>query len=67
MEHVQGTKKVAIPYIEFTVTSVSDQIPNPFYTIKSDGYYRDFKQSITAILKPKSTVPLIDFTIIQQQ
>lgn len=75
MTHIQlgGTiKKKDIPYIEYKVKSDpmsggSDKIPNPYFTIKSDGFYRDFKQSITATLTPKTTVPLLDFTIIQQQ
>ena len=67
MEHIQGSKKREIPYIEYQVKSNSTQIPNPYYTIKSDGFFGDFKQSLTAYLTPKTTVPLFDFTIIQQQ
>jgi hypothetical protein len=73
MEHVQAPipgKKFAIPYIGYTVKSnASDgtKIPYPSYTIKSDGYYQTFKQSINATITPKTTVPLFDFTIIQQQ
>jgi len=72
MEHVQKDqmKKFEIPYIEYKVESDSaqgDKIPYPYYTIKSDGYYSTFKQSITAVIMPKTTVPLFDFTIIQQQ
>jgi hypothetical protein len=69
MEHVEGgNKKYEIPYIEFTVNSnMTTQIPYPYFTINSDGYYRGFKQSITATISPKVTVPLFDFTIIQQE
>jgi len=66
MEHVQAPKKFEIPYIEYTIKS-DPPIPYPYYTIKSDGYYSTFKQSITATITPKTTVPLFDFTIIQQQ
>jgi hypothetical protein len=73
MEHTQDPisfKKFSIPYIEYTVKSNADdgdEIPLPYFTIKSDGYYQTFKQSITAMITPKTTVPLFDFTIIQQQ
>jgi hypothetical protein len=70
MEHVQDGKKYEMPYIGYDVKSnVADgaKIPYPYYTIKSDGYYHNFKQSITATITPKTTVPLFDFTIIQQQ
>lgn len=63
-----GIKKRIIPYLEYMVDSPnSDQVPYPEFTIKSDGYFRGFKQSISTKVKPKTTVPLFDFTIIQQQ
>ena len=69
MEHVDdialGDKNI-IPYIEYTVKSAEKQIPYPKFIIQSDGYYRKFKQTIIATLTPKMTVPLFDFTIIQQ-
>lgn len=67
MEHTAtaGGKKSDIPYIEYEVNSNAAKIPYPKFTIKSDGYYRNFKQSITATVTPKTTVPLFDFTIIQ--
>ncbi len=74
MEHVvlnpAPSKKVEIPYISYEVESLSldgTQIPYPSFTVKSDGYYRGFKQSITSTVTPKTTVPLFDFTIIQQE
>ena len=67
MEHVEGNKKYEIPYIDFEVSSNVTNLPNPYFTINSDGYYRDYKQSITATISPKTTVPLFDFTIIQQE
>lgn len=61
-------KTVVLPHLEYTVsTPGNNNIPYPYYTIRSDGYYRDFKQSITTTITPKTTVPLFDFTIIQQQ
>ena len=61
-------KKIILPHLEYTVdTPGLTNIPYPKFTIKSDGYYKDFKQSITTTIKPKTTVPLFDFTIIQQQ
>ncbi len=67
MEHVEGNKKYEIPYIDFEVSSNVTSLPTPYFTIKSDGYYMDYKQSITATISPKTTVPLFDFTIIQQE
>jgi hypothetical protein len=70
LEHVDtGTfTKIDIPYLEYelNVTS-SDTAPLPYFSIESDGYYKDFKQSITTTVYPKTAVPLFDFTIIQQQ
>jgi len=69
LEHVDTIeqKKIQIPFLEYTVSSSSTDIPYPFFRIKSDGYYGTFKQSITTTVTPKTTVPLFDFTIIQQQ
>jgi hypothetical protein len=62
------TRKIKIPYLEydFSTTGITNK-PLPYFTIKSDGYYRDYKQSITTTVTPKTAVPLFDFTIIQQQ
>ncbi|MBU0576992.1 hypothetical protein KJ742_07785 [Patescibacteria group bacterium] len=62
-----GVKEIIIPYLEYTVETGSDYVPLPRFTIKSDGYYKDFKQSITTTITPKTIAPLFDFTIIQQQ
>ncbi len=68
MEHIQGITRVEIPYFEYDVySSNSTDIPYPYFSIKSDGYYRQFKQSITSTVTPKTTTPLFDFTIIQQE
>lgn len=61
------TQRVSIPYLEYEVNSTSDEIPYPYFRINSDGYYGTYKQSIITTLTPKTTVPLFDFTIIQQQ
>ncbi len=66
-----GNTKIAIPHINYEVSSSSTSdtkpIPYHYFKIKSDGYYGTYKQSITTILLPKTTVPLFDFTIIQQE
>ena len=64
---IGGFKRYDIPYLEYVVTSDVDNIPLPYFTIRSDGWYKDFKQSITTYVTPKTAVPLFDFTIIQQQ
>jgi len=61
-------KKIPIPYLDYQVdTPDPTDVPLPLFTIKSDGYYQNFKQSITTIVTPKTSAPLFDFTIIQQQ
>jgi len=61
--------KKELPYLEYQVNSTVESgsgLPLPTFTIHSDGWYRDFKQSITTQLIPGETVPLLDITIIQQ-
>ena len=58
---------ISIPYLEYTISSDSELVPLPYFTINSDGFYKDYKQSITTTVTPKTAVPLFDFTIIQQQ
>ena len=71
VDAMNPTRKIDIPYLEYTYrvpnADVTNPVPLPYFTIKSDGYYRDFKQSITTTVMPKTAVPLFDFTIIQQQ
>lgn len=62
-----GLRKLNIPHLEYSISSDIEDIPLPYFTIKSDGWYKDFKQSITTYVTPKTAVPLFDFTIIQQQ
>ncbi|MDH5597238.1 MAG: hypothetical protein OEY44_03980, partial [Candidatus Peregrinibacteria bacterium] len=61
-------KRVPIPYYEYGLSynAGGDIIPSTFFSIKSDGYYRDFKQSITTNVVPRETTRLLDLTIIQQ-
>lgn len=60
--------KVPIPYLEYGMTyDAADSIlPSTYFSIKSDGYYKDFKQSITTNVVPRATTRLLDLTIIQQ-
>lgn len=58
-----------LPYLEYSVDSgiqAGNGIPLPSFTIRADGWYRDFKQSITTEVIPGESVPLLDITIIQQ-
>lgn len=59
-------RPIKIPYLEYKIET-SGRLPDPYFTIKSDGYDGDFKQSITAQVKPKYLSPLFDFTILQQE
>jgi len=60
--------KIPIPYLEYGIeyNAGGDVIPSTYFSIKSDGYYRDFKQSITTNVVPRATTRLLDLTIIQQ-
>jgi len=67
-EDQSEVRGIIIPYLDYTVEALgTTDIPLPQFTIKSDGYYKDFKQAITTTITPKTIVPLFDFTIIQQQ
>lgn len=72
MEHIGTSGSVnnrrrTIPYINYKVSSNSDHIPYPYFKIESDGIYNNFKQSISSYVTPKTTIPLFDFTFIQQK
>ena len=62
-------KKIEIPYFEYGVdySPTTEAIPSPYFTINSNGIYNDFQQSIKATIEPQNSLPLFDFTIIQQQ
>lgn len=61
-------KKVHIPYLEYGLdyTLATGEIPSTYFSIKSDGYSQDFKQSITTNVVPRTTTKLLDLTVIQQ-
>lgn len=64
---VSDQSKINIPYLEYGMTFTADTpIPATFFAIKSDGYYQDFKQSITTNVVPRASTRLLDLTIIQQ-
>lgn len=65
---VKNGKKIPIPYFEYGIDYNADQniLSSNFFSIKSDGYYQDFKQSITTKVIPQSTNKLLDLTILQQ-
>jgi hypothetical protein len=71
MEFVSNSSsndKFAFPYFEYKVQTKTIIPPAlPQFTIQSDGYYSTYKQSIRATITPKTTIPLYDFTIIQQK
>ncbi|HDL89482.1 MAG TPA: hypothetical protein ENG14_01090 [Thermodesulforhabdus norvegica] len=66
---VEHTARVDFPYIEYGMkydAGMGVEIPATYFSIKSDGYYQDFKQSITTNIIPQVTTRLLDLTIIQQ-
>lgn len=66
--NVVNSEKIPIPYLEYGIeyNAGGDTIPSTFFSIRSDGYFRDFKQSITTNVTPRATTRLLDLTIIQQ-
>lgn len=71
LEHIDRKTftKINIPYLEYGMNYTEtngDLIPSTYFSIKSDGYYQDFKQSITTNVVPRATTRLLDLTIIQQ-
>lgn len=64
-----NASKVPIPYFEYGIeydAGPGVELPSTYFSIRSDGYYRDFKQSITTNVTPRATSRLLDLTIIQQ-
>lgn len=61
-------ERLRIPYFEYGIeyNAGLDVIPDTYFSIMSDGYYQDFKQSITTNVVPRATTRLLDLTIIQQ-
>lgn len=66
-DSVEG-RTVPIPYYEYGLDydAGGAEVPSTFFSLQSDGYYRDFKQSITTNVVPRATTRLLDLTIIQQ-
>lgn len=66
--NVATAAKIPIPHYEYGIeyNAGGDLLPSTFFSIRSDGYYRDFKQSITTNVVPRATTRLLDLTIIQQ-
>jgi|GEM_PF-2008507 len=63
-----NSTKITIPYLEYGIqyNPPAPVIPATFFAIQSDGYFQDFKQSITTNVVPQATNRLLDLTIIQQ-
>ncbi|MBI5412687.1 hypothetical protein HZA43_06035 [Candidatus Peregrinibacteria bacterium] len=59
---------IKISSLEYQISYDTNlNLPDPAFTFKSDGFVRDFKQSLTATIKPRALMPLFDFTILQQE
>lgn len=61
-------EKVYFPYMEYGITYDAnlDDLSATYFSLRSDGYFQDFKQSITTNVIPRATTRLLDLTIIQQ-
>lgn len=69
METIDLGTLIPIPYYEYGIQftgGLEDEIPSSYFSIRSDGYYKDFKQSITTNVVPRATTRLLDLTIIQR-
>jgi len=70
LQHVNTTDRYKVPllYLEYGLeyTAGGLDIPATFFSIRSDGFFQDFKQSITTNVVPRATTKLLDLTIIQQ-
>ena len=66
---IHAGKAIPIPYYDYGIqySAEPDQIlPDLYFTLKSDGYYKNYKQSITAKVLPGITTKLSDLAIVQQ-
>ena len=60
-------ERVPFPYIEYGIQYTSaDILPGTSFELRSDGYFQDYKQSISTNVLPESSTKLLDLTIIQQ-
>ena len=67
MKTINDQKEVLIPFYEYGIQYDADEgIPNPYFLLKTDGYFQNYKQSITAKVVPGTTTRLLDLAIIQQ-
>ncbi len=66
LEAVTPDGRRKIPFTLNYAVETDAVLPDPFFTITADGWYRDIKQSITTVVVPQTTSPLFDFTVIQQ-
>ena len=60
--------RIPFPYLEYGIefTTDSSTMSSAHFAIRSDGYFQDFKQSITTNVTPLGATSLLDLTIIQQ-
>ena len=66
---INGGKEIPIPYYDYGIQYSAEPdgvIPDHYFTLKSDGYYKNYKQSITAKVLPGVTTKLSDLAIVQQ-
>lgn len=66
---INAGKEIPIPYYDYSIqysTGADETIPDSYFTLKSDGYYKNYKQSITTKVQPGVTTKLLDLAIIQQ-
>jgi len=64
-----GIEPDRIPFTNFEYGidySATGSMSSAHFAIRSDGYYQDFKQSITTNVTPRAGTRLLDLTIIQQ-
>lgn len=67
--NISDSSKLPIPYYEYAIeygTVGGETLPSTFFALEADGYYQDFKQSITTNVVPTATTQLLNLTIIQQ-
>jgi hypothetical protein len=59
---------IPIPFYEYGIEydASGNILPDPFFTLRSDGIFRNFKQSIITKVLPETTTRLLDLTVIQQ-
>jgi len=69
MKLIYDFQLVEIPYYEFGIEYTADldeTIPSNSFLLRSDGYFSNYKQSITTRVVPGEVTRLLDLTVIQQ-